>query len=143
MSNNELSDFDKKSIQNAWVAAETRHRENEYTFIKYVFTFSSAFLGFSIALVTSISGKTDVNINKAFLISCWITIVLTMMIGLLSLLISKKANVRYMENLQRRLNRESEYPNGYNKACDILEWILFVLLCISIVFNLLFIHSYI
>ena len=143
MSNDELSDFDKKSIQDAWIAAETRHRENEYTFIKYVFTFSSAFLGFSIALVTSISGKTDVNINKALLISCWITIVLTMMIGLLSLLISKKANVRYMENLQRRLNRESEYPNGYDKACVILEWILFVLLCISIVFNLLFIHSYI
>ena len=66
MSNEELSDFDKKSIQDAWVAAETRHRENEYTFIKYVFTFSSAFLGFSIALVTSISGKTDININKAF-----------------------------------------------------------------------------
>ena len=87
MSNDELSDFDKKSIQDAWIAAETRHRENEYTFIKYVFTFSSAFLGFSIALVTSISGKTDVNINKAFLISCWITIVLTIRVDFICLIV--------------------------------------------------------
>lgn len=143
MGNTELSEFDKKSMQDAWVAADTRHRENENTFLKYIFTFSSALLGFFITLTTSILERDNIDINKIYLTLCWLSIILTIIVGLLSLLISKKANELYMENLQRELDGENKSPNNYDKACGVLEWILFLLLIISMLSNIAFIIYYI
>lgn len=138
MKNKKITEFEKQAKQNAWNAADTRIRENENTYIKYIFTFSSAFLGFSIALVTSVSVKSNAGINKDFLLFCWLLIVLTIFLGLLLLLVSKKANEKYVDNLQREFNGENKECNYYDILCSILEWTLFFLLFVAVLCNILF-----